>query len=106
MEVESRDLIIPDEEQDFDFETERVAPFYTLDRALRSLRADGRVEDAYLKVAQSCLDFEDELSCVSIPHLSPETNYRLAFYIFFFIPLLEQQKQKNQKQTHNHLETL
>jgi len=90
LEIESRELIIPDEEQDFDFETERVAPFYTLDRALRSLRADGRVEDAYLKVAQSCLDFEDELSCVSIPHLSPETNYRLAIYKFIFNPLLEQ----------------
>lgn len=90
LEIESGGIITPEEEdRDPEFD-DRVAPYYTLERALRSLKGDGRVEDAYLKVAQSCLDFDDKLSSVHQPQLSPDKNYRLAIYKFIVSPLLEQ----------------
>jgi hypothetical protein len=90
LEIESGSLIAP-EEEDRDLEFDRIAPYYTLDRALQGLQGDGRrVEDPYLNVAESCLNFDDKLTSITVPTLSPEQNYRLAIYKFIVTPLLEQ----------------
>lgn len=104
LEIESGCMITP-EEEDRDPEFDRVAPYFTLERVLRTLRRDGRVEDAYLKVAQSCLDFDDKLSSVQQPHLSPDKNYRLAIYKFIVNPLLEQLIQRFSEHSLDLLET-
>ncbi|KAH8886181.1 subtilisin-like protein [Thozetella sp. PMI_491] len=105
LEIESGQQFIPDEVEDADFETNAVLPYLTLQRVLRTLQGEGSVEDGYLKVAQACLDFDDQLNKLHGIDADEDTKYRIAIYRFIFLPLLEELRSRFAEAAADFLET-